>query len=72
MNKVRGRKVPGDGILTHGRWGGGPDTPDPPPPPLDPPLTVNGLKHSLTKNVKLNIRKNVQVTKTRKLNGRKI
>ena len=33
MNKIRGDRVPGDGELTHGRWGG----PAPPPPPRSAP-----------------------------------
>ena len=37
MNKVRGGRVPGDGMLIHERWWeGGPD--HPPDPPVDPPL----------------------------------
>ena len=38
MNNVRGGRVPGDGVLTHERWGG----PDPPDPPVDPPLYITG------------------------------
>ena len=29
MNKVRGGRVPGYGMLTHGRWMGSSDPPDP-------------------------------------------
>ena len=34
MNKVRGGRVRGDGVLTHERWG----VLTPPDPPVDPPL----------------------------------
>ena len=36
MNKVRGSRVPGDGVLTHERWG----VLTPPDPPVDPPLYI--------------------------------
>ena len=38
MNKVRGGRVPGDGMLTHEMWRG-------PDPPVDPPL-LTGLSRT--------------------------
>ena len=48
MNKVRGGRVPGDGVLTHERWGGG-GVLTPPDPPVDPPLSAVNIPHKIVK-----------------------
>ena len=51
MNNVRGGSVPGDGMLTHERWG-----PDPPPPPHWPPVDLPLFVMSTIATVTPNLR----------------